>query len=184
MPDLLDMKSASLTRYAWLSIGAAIATMALKTVAWWLTGSVGLLSDAMESGVNLLGGLMALGMLVVAERPADETHPYGHGKAEYFSSGFEGGLILIAAVSIAIASVERLLHPKPLEAIGLGLAVSVGASLVNLGAGLVLLRAGRKNRSITLEANACHLMTDVWTSAGVVVAVGMVAITGWQSFDS
>ncbi len=178
------MKSASLTRFAWLSIAAAVATMGLKTLAWRLTGSVGLLSDAMESGVNLLGGLMALGMLIVAERPADEDHPYGHGKAEYFSSGFEGALILIAAVSIAITSVERLIHPKPLEALGVGLAVSAAASLVNLGAGLLLLRAGKKNRSITLEANAHHLMTDVWTSVGVLAGVGMVAITHWQPFDS
>ena len=177
------MKSPSLTRYAWLSIAVALITMGLKTGAWWLTGSVGLLSEAMESVVNLLGGMMALSMLIVAERPADEEHPYGHGKAEYFSSGFEGALILIAAGSIAIASVQRLVHPRPLEAIGLGLAISVGASLVNLGAALMLLRAGKRYRSITLEANAHHLLTDVWTSVGVVFGIGVVALTGWQLLD-
>ena len=177
------MKTPSLTRFAWLSIAAALFTMGLKTGAWWLTGSVGLLSDAIESVVNLLGGMMALSMLTVAERPADEEHPYGHGKAEYFSSGFEGALILIAAVSIAVAAVQRLLHPFPLESIGLGLAISVGASLVNLGAALLLLRAGKRHRSITLEANAHHLLTDVWTSVGVVFGVGLVAMTGWQQLD-
>ena len=177
------MKSLSLTRFAWLSIAVALITMALKTGAWWLTGSVGLLSEALESIVNLLGGLMALTMLTVAERPADEEHPYGHGKAEYFSSGFEGALILIAALSIGAASVQRLMHPHPLEAIGLGLAISVAASVLNLVAALILLRAGKKYRSITLEANAHHLLTDVWTSVGVVVAVGAVAFTGWQQLD-
>lgn len=177
------MKNFSLTRFAWLSIAAALITMGLKTGAWWLTGSVGLLSDAMESVVNLLGGIMALSMLTVAERPADEEHPYGHGKAEYFSSGFEGALILIAALSIAVASVQRLIHPSSLESIGLGLAISVGASLINLAAALLLLRAGKRHRSITLEANAHHLLTDVWTSVGVVFGVGLVALTGWQQLD-
>jgi len=157
--------------------------MGLKTGAWWLTGSVGLLSDAMESVVNLLGGMMALSMLTVAERPADEEHPYGHGKAEYFSSGFEGALILIAAVCIAITAVQRLIHPSPLESIGLGLAISVGSSLVNLVAALMLLRAGKRYRSITLESNAHHLLADVWTSVGVVIGVGLVALTGWQQLD-
>ena len=132
------MKGTSLTRFAWLSIAAAVLTIGLKTTAWWITGSVGLLSDAMESVVNLVGGFMALAMLTVAERPADEDHPYGHGKAEYFSSGVEGTLILIAAVSIGVAAVDRLISPKPLEEIGIGLAVSVAASLVNLGVALVL----------------------------------------------
>ena len=177
------MKNTSLTRFAWLSIAAALITMGLKTGAWWLTGSVGLLSDAMESVVNLLGGMMALSMLTVAERPADEEHPYGHGKAEYFSSGFEGALILIAAISIAVASVQRLIHPSTLESIGLGLAISVGASLINLVVALLLLRAGKRHRSITLEANAHHLLADVWTSVGVVVGVGLVALTGWQQLD-
>ena len=177
------MKGTSLTRFAWLSIAAAVLTIGLKTIAWWITGSVGLLSDAMESVVNLVGGFMALAMLTVAERPADEDHPYGHGKAEYFSSGVEGTLILIAAVSIGVAAVDRLISPKPLEEIGIGLAVSIVASLVNLGVALLLLRVGRKSNSITLEANARHLLTDVWTSIGVIVGVGMVALTGWARLD-
>src|SRR5512135_3040180 len=158
----------SLTRFAWLSISAAIFTIGLKAIAYLLTGSVGLLSDALESVVNLVGALMALAMLTIAARPADEDHAYGHGKAEYFSSGVEGTLILLAAISIAIAAGQRLISPKPLEQVGLGLAVSVGASLVNLFVALVLLRAARSYDSITLKANAHHLLTDVWTSAGVV----------------
>jgi cation diffusion facilitator family transporter len=174
---------ASLARFAWLSIAAALATIALKAVAYLLTGSVGLLSDALESFVNLAGALMALAMLSLAARPPDENHAYGHGKAEYFSSGVEGGLILIAALSIGVAAIDRLLHPRPLEQLGLGLAVSVVASLVNLGVGLVLMRAARQYESITLKANAHHLMTDVWTSAGVLVGVGAVAFTGWLWLD-
>jgi len=172
-----------LTRFAWLSIAAALATIALKTVAWHITGSVGLLSDAIESVVNLVGGIMALAMLTIAARPADEDHAYGHSKAEYFSSGVEGSLILVAAVSIAIAAVLRLITPKPLEAIGMGLAVSVAASLVNLVVALLILRAGKKHNSITLEANAHHLLTDVWTSVGVVAGVGLVAFTKWNWLD-
>jgi cation diffusion facilitator family transporter len=172
-----------LTRFAWLSISAALVTLALKSVAYFITGSVGLLSDAVESVVNLVGGFMALAMLTVAARPADEEHAYGHGKAEYFSSGLEGGLILVAALSIAGAAVMRLLTPKPLEAVGLGLGVALAASLVNLFVALILLRAGRQHDSITLEANAHHLLTDVWTSVGVVVGVGIVALTGWQWLD-
>ena len=173
----------SLTRFAWLSIAAALLTIGLKAVAYLLTGSVGLLSDALESGVNLIGALMALAMLTIAARPADEEHAFGHGKAEYFSSGVEGTLILIAAAAIAVAAVHRLLAPKPLEQIGVGLAVSVAASLVNLGVARVLLRAGKQYDSITLEANSRHLLTDVWTSAGVVVGVGAVALTGWVRLD-
>lgn len=177
------MKTPSLTRFAWLSIAAALATMALKAVAYWLTGSVGLLSDAMESLVNLAGAFMALAMLTVAARPPDDDHPHGHGKAEYFSAGAEGALIVIAALAIAVAAVDRLLHPRPLEQVGLGLAVSVVASLLNLGVALVLLRAARTHRSATLQANAHHLLTDVWTSAGVVVGVVAVAMTGWLVLD-
>jgi cation diffusion facilitator family transporter len=177
------MKGTSLTGFAWLSIAAAVLTIGLKTTAWWITDSVGLLSDAMESVVNLVGGLMALAMLTVAERPADEDHPYGHGKAEYFSSGVEGTLILIAAVGIGVAAVDRLISPKPIEEIGIGLVVSIAASLVNLGVALLLLRVGRKRNSITLEANARHLLTDVWTSVGVVAGVGIVALTDWERLD-
>ena len=177
------MNRSSLTRFAWLSIAAALVTIGLKTTAYWLTGSVGLLSDAVESLVNLVGGIMALAMLTIAAKPADEDHAYGHSKAEYFSSGVEGGLILVAAVSIAIAAVMRLITPKPLEEIGVGLAVSAGASLVNLVVALLILRAGRKHNSITLEANAHHLMTDVWTSVGVIAGVGLVALTKWNWLD-
>ena len=177
------MDRRSLTRFAWLSIAAAIGTMGLKGLAYHLTGSVGLLSDALESLVNLAGALMALAMLVAAARPPDEDHAYGHSKAEYFSSVLEGTLILIAAASIGVAAVNRLLDPQPLQKIGAGLAVSVVASLVNLGVAVVLLRAGKRERSIALTANAHHLLTDVWTSAGVVVGVAAVAMTGWQSLD-
>ncbi len=173
----------ALTRFAWLSIAAALVTIGLKTAAWYLTGSVGLLSDAGESLVNLVGGVMALAMLSIAAQPADEDHAYGHGKAEYFSSGVEGGLILVAAVSIGFAAVMRLLHPQPLEALGVGLLVSVAASVVNLVVALLLLRAGKKHNSITLEANARHLLTDVWTSAGVLAGVGLVALTRWNWLD-
>lgn len=177
------MNRAFLTRFAWISIAAALVTMGLKTAAYFKTGSVGLLSDAIESLVNLAGGIMALSMLTVAARPPDEDHAYGHGKAEYFSSGVEGTLILIAAVSIGVTAVQRLITPRPLEAIGVGLAISVVASLVNLGVALLLLQAARKHDSITLEANARHLLTDVWTSVGVVVGVGAVAVTQWEWLD-
>ncbi len=176
-------KHKSLARFAWLSIAAALITISLKTTAYLLTGSVGLLSDAMESFINLAGALMALAMLTVAARPADKDHAFGHSKAEYFSSGVEGTLILIAAVSIGITAVHRLLDPRPLEQIGIGLGVSVIASLVNLFVGIILARAGKKYRSITLEADAQHLMTDVWTSAGVIVGVGAVALSGWRWLD-
>jgi len=177
------MNRSSLTRFAWISIAAAIITIILKTVAYYLTGSVGLLSDAIESLVNLVGGIMALAMLTIAARPADEDHAYGHSKAEYFSSGVEGSLILVAAVSIAITAVSRLLHPQALEQVGMGLAVSVVASLINLGVALLLLRAGKQHNSITLEANAHHLLTDVWTSIGVLLGVGAVVLTGWLWMD-
>ena len=183
MCNLRRVNRASLTRFAWLSIGAALLTIGLKTVAYLITGSVGLLSDAVESLVNLVGGIMALAMLTVAARPADEDHAYGHGKAEYFSSGLEGGLILVAAVSIAVAAVLRLITPRPLQEVGVGLAVSIAASVVNLAVALVILRAGRKHNSITLEANARHLLTDVWTSVGVLVGVGLVVWTGWLWLD-
>jgi cation diffusion facilitator family transporter len=177
------MKRSSLTRFAWLSIAAAILTIGLKAIAYQVTGSVGLLSDALESFVNLAGALMALAMLTIAARPADENHMYGHSKAEYFSSGAEGMLILVAAASIGITAVQRLITPKPLEQIGLGLGVSVAASIVNLGVALVLRRAAKQYNSITLTANAQHLMTDVWTSAGVLLGVGAVSLTGWVRLD-
>jgi cation diffusion facilitator family transporter len=185
-PPLRDnpvMTAASLKPYAWLSIAAALATIALKSIAWLLTDSVGLLSDALESVVNLAGAAMALAMLSVSERPADEGHSFGHGKAEYFSSAFEGLLILLAAVAIAVTAIQRLLYPEALEQLGIGLTVSVVASLVNLVVGRILLLAGRRYRSITLEADAHHLLTDVWTSVGVILGVGAVALTGWLWLD-
>lgn len=172
-----------LTRFAWLSIAAAVATISIKIGAWWLTGSVGLLSDALESIVNLVAAAMTLWMLTLSARPPTEEHAYGYSKAEYFSSGLEGAMIFVAALAIAWTAVDRLLHPQPLESVGVGLALSVGASLVNLGVARVLLGAARRYRSIALEADAHHLMTDVWTSAGVVVAVAAVAFTGWNRLD-
>ena len=173
----------SLTGYAWLSIAAAIVTIGLKTWAWWLTGSVGLLSDAMESVVNLVAAIMALAMLSLAAQPPDDQHHYGHGKAEYFSSGLEGALILVAAIGIGMAAYDRLMHPQPLQSLGFGLAVSTIAALVNLAVSMVLLKASRRHNSITLEADAKHLMTDVWTSGGVLLALGAVSLTGWQQLD-
>lgn len=169
--------------YAWLSIMAAVSTILLKGAAWWLTGSVGLLSDAIESFVNLAGAVMALWMLSVAAQPADEDHPHGHGKAEYFSSAFEGFLILLAAGSIAYTAIARLLHPQALEAVQLGILVSIVASVINFATASVLQRAGREHHSITLQADAQHLMTDVWTSAGVILGVGLVWLTGWHWLD-
>lgn len=177
------MNATSIKRYAWLSIVTAIATILLKAAAWRMTGSIGLLSDALESIVNLAGAMMALAMISLAEQPADERHAYGHGKAEYFSAGFEGLLILIAALAIGFTAVERLFDPHPLERIGVGLAVSVVASLLNLLTAQVLLSAGKKYRSLTLEADAHHLMTDVWTSVGVIGAVAAVTITDWLWLD-
>lgn len=173
----------SLQRYAWLSIGAAVATIALKGVAWWLTDSVGLLSDALESFVNLAGALMALWMMWLAEQPADREHSWGHGKAEYFSSAFEGSLILVAAIGIGFSAVQRLLHPKDLEAIGVGLGVSVAASLINFATARVLLAVAKKHHSVILEADAHHLLTDVWTSVGVMVGLGLVWLSGWSWLD-
>jgi len=172
-----------LTNFAWLSIAAAIATITLKTGAYLLTGSVGLLSDAMESLVNLAGAIMALSMLTIAVRPADERHVYGHSKAEYFASVTEGLLILGAAAGIISAAISRLLQPRELEKLGLGLVVSIAASIVNFIIARILLREGKARRSITLEADANHLMTDVWTSAGVIGGVAIAGFTGWSILD-
>ena len=177
------MATTNLQRYAWLSIAAAVTTILLKGIAWWLTGSVGLLSDALESFVNLAGALMALAMLTLAASPADDKHAYGHGKAEYFSSAFEGFLILLAAVSIAYTAIDRFMHPQEIEAVGVGLLVSVVASLINLFAARELLKAGRAHNSITLEADAKHLMTDVWTSVGVIIGLGLVWLSSWLWLD-
>ena len=175
---------ASLAQYAWLSIGAAVATIALKSGAYYLTGSVGILSDAMESLVNLAGAIIALIMLTIAARPPDDEHAFGHGKAEYFASGAEGAMILVAALSIGYAAVDRLFHPQALEQVGLGLAVTLVATLINLISALIIRRAGKIHHSVTLDANSRHLMTDVWTSAGVIAAVGIVAVSKLQFLDS
>ena len=180
--DLMQNR-ASLTRFAWLSIGAALATMALKTGAYFLTSSVGLLSDAIESLVNLAGAVTALIMLSIAARPADESHVYGHSKAEYFASITEGLLILGAATGIMSAAIDRLLHPRELEQLGFGLAVSIAASAINLIVARILMKEGKTRNSITLEADAQHLTTDVWTSVGVISGVAIAGFTGWNVLD-
>lgn len=172
-----------LTKFAWLSIAAALATMALKAGAYLLTGSVGLLSDAAESSVNLVAAVVALIALRVAARPADDNHHYGHGKAEYFSAGVEGLMIFVAAAFIIVTSLDRLMHPTPLESLGLGLAISTVASVINGAVGMLLIRAGAQHRSVTLSADGKHLLTDVWTSAGIIVGVLLVALTGWTRLD-
>ena len=173
----------SLTKYAWLSIAAALVTILLKVFAWRITGSVGLLSDAAESLVNLAAAILALAMLSVAARPPDDSHHFGHDKAEYFSAAIEGILIFVAAVLIIIAAVDRLLHPQPLESLSIGVIISAGASVINGLVGTVLVRAGRKNRSPTLIADGKHLWTDVITSIGVVAAIALVWLTGWTILD-
>ena len=179
----LEVDIHNLTRYAWLSVAAALATIALKGGAFVLTDSVGLLSDALESLVNLVAAVVALRALSVATRPADEEHAYGHTKAEYFSSGFEGALVLVAALVIAATAIHRLLSPVPLAHVGLGLALSLIASVINLLVARILFRAAREHDSIALEADAHHLMTDVWTSACVLAGVGLVGLTGWGVLD-
>lgn len=173
----------SLTRYAWLSIATALATIALKASAYLVTGSVGLLSDAAESVVNLAAAVIALIALKIAARPPDVHHHYGHGKAEYFSAGLEGLMIFLAAAVILASAVQRFLHPAALERIDVGLMISAVATVANGAVGLVLIRAGRTHRSATLVADGKHLMTDVWTSVGVLIGVLLVALTGWQRLD-
>ncbi len=169
--------------YLKLSIAVALATIALKTGAWWVSDSVSLLSDALESLVNLAGAIFALAMVTVAARPPDDDHPYGHHKAEYFSSGFEGVLIFAAALGIVWTAVQRLLHPQPLEAVGLGIVLSVVSSAMNGALAYSMLRKAREVRSVALEGDARHLFTDVWTSAGVVVGLLAVQATGWLWLD-
>lgn len=169
--------------YLKLSVAVAVATIALKTGAWWLTDSVGLLSDALESLVNLAGAIFALMMVTVAAQPPDADHPYGHHKAEYFSSGFEGVLILVAALAIMAAAVHRVFHPQPIEQLGIGLALSVVSSAMNGALAWAMLRKAREHRSMALEGDARHLFTDVWTSAGVVVGLLAVQATGWLWLD-
>lgn len=181
--SMRTMSSSHLTRYAWLSVAAAVATISIKTLAWWLTGSVGLLSDAAESVVNLIAAVVALIALKVAAKPADHDHHYGHSKAEYFSAAIEGVMIFVAAAVIMAAAFNRLWQPEPLSEVGLGLVVSLVASLFNGAVAWVLLRAAKTYRSISLEADGQHLMTDVWTSVGVMVGVTLVWATGWLWLD-
>ena len=177
------MRTQSLKKFIHLSIVAAVATIALKLLAYYLTNSVGMFSDALESCVNLVAAVIALVMLTIAEKPADEEHAFGHSKAEYFSSAIEGGLIMLAAFSIIWSAIPRVTHPQPLENIGIGLLVAISASVINLVVALILLKNGRKNHSITLEADGRHLMTDVYTSAGVLIGIGLVKFSGWLVLD-
>jgi cation diffusion facilitator family transporter len=178
------MRSWSVGTYLKLSMAVALATIGLKTAAWWVSGSVSLLSDALESLVNLAGAMFALAMVTLAARPPDDEHPYGHHKAEYFSSGFEGVLILAAALGIAWAAVDRWRHPEPLDAVGLGIALSVVSSALNGLLAWSMLRKAREVRSVALEGDARHLIADVWTSAGVVAGLVGVLATGWLWLDS
>lgn len=173
-----------LVGWAWLSIAAAITTIALKSGAYLITGSVGLLSDALESVVNLVAAVLVLFAIRIAARPADDSHQFGHGKVEYFSAGAEGLMIVVAAVVIVASAVQRLIHPQALEDLGIGLLITLVATAINGVVGFLVLRAGRRHRSITLVADGKHLLTDVWTSVGVVVGVGLVALTGWLPLDS
>ena len=168
----------------WASVVVAIMTITLKTLAWWITDSVGLLSDAMESLVNLASAVFGLVMVTVAARPADAEHPYGHHKAEYFSSGFEGILIIVAAIGIIWTASHRIFDPQPIEQVGLGLALSIISSVLNGLLAWVMFGAAKTHRSIALEADAKHLVTDVWTSVGVVMGIGLVSLTGWLWLDA
>lgn len=172
-----------LTKFAWLAIATAIATIALKAGAWVVTGSVGLLSDAAESVVNLVAAVVALITLNIAARPADDDHHFGHSKAEYFSAAIEGVMIFVAASVILVSSVERFINPQPLANVGTGLVISGVATVLNGVVAVILMRAGRAHRSAVLTADGKHLMTDVWTTVGVVVGVALVALTGWERLD-
>jgi cation diffusion facilitator family transporter len=176
-------QAAPLQRYAWLSVAAALLTIGLKTGAWWATGSVGLLSDALETLINLAAALLAVAMLRLAAAPPDVKHPHGRFKAEYVASGIEGGLIALAAVAIVWSAVPRIFAPAPIDAPLLGIALSVVASVINLACALLLIAVGKREHSIALEADGRHLMTDVWTSVGVVAGVALVAVTGWLVLD-
>lgn len=172
-----------LVRFLWLSLATAVATVVIKGVAALLTGSVGLLSDALESTVNLVAAAVAIWALRLSDKPADHNHDFGHGKAEYMSSLVEGALIFVAAAAIIISAIVRFINPQPVESLGIGLLLSVVASVLNLGVGLVLIRQGRRHRSITLEADGHHLLADVWTSVGVLVGMGLLLLTGWHWVD-
>jgi cation diffusion facilitator family transporter len=173
----------NLAKFAWMSIVVSVVVFGMKMAAWWATGSVGLLSDALESTVNIVAAVVALFALRTAMKPADKLHHFGRGKAEYFSASIEGFMILLAALIIVYTAVERIITPRELEQIGWGLTISTVAALINGGAALILLRAGKLHRSPVLVADGKHLMTDVWTSAGVIVGVGLVVVTGWNRLD-
>jgi len=177
------LATSNLTHYAWLSIAAALTTLFLKLASYWVTGSVGLLSDALESLVNLAAAIIALVSLTVSARPADEEHAYGHTKVEYFSSGIEGALILLAAAGIGWSAVGHLIHPQPLEKMSAGMIIASAASVINLVVARILIVAARRAHSVTLEADARHLLTDVWTSAAVIGGLGLVSVTGWLWLD-
>jgi len=177
------MQRKNLSRYVWLSIAAAVVTIALKMAAYFYTGSVGLLSDALESIINLVAAIVALLIIKIAAAPPDDDHAFGHDKAEYFASGIEGTLIFVAAVGIVYTAVPRFFAPQPLESVGFGLIVSLVATLVNLFVGIVLIRVGKQHHSIVLEADGRHLMTDVWTSVGVITGIVVVSLSGWIILD-
>lgn len=178
------MKKKPLSFYAWLSVAAAVSTIVLKVSVYFYTNSVSFLSDALESFINLATAILAVWMIKIAEKPPDEDHEFGHDKAEYFSSGIEGTLITLAAVGIIFAAVERLYAPRAVINIGIGIAISSAATLINLIVGQILIRVGKQNDSIVLEAGGHHLMTDVWTSVGVITAIGIVGFTDWFILDS
>jgi cation diffusion facilitator family transporter len=173
----------NLAKFAWMSIIVSVVVFGMKIAAWWATGSVGLLSDALESTVNIVAAVVALLALRTAMKPADAMHHFGRGKAEYFSASIEGFMILLAALIIVYTAIERIISPRELEAIGWGLTISTVAAVINGGTALILLRAGKLHRSPVLVADGKHLMTDVWTSAGVIVGVGLVVVTGWNRLD-
>ena len=183
VPPPQQSAPARLDRYIWLSVGAALATFGIKAVAAWMTNSVGMWSDALETVTNIVAAFIALWAIRLASRPADHNHNFGHGKAEYISAAIEGVMIFAAAAAILISAIQRLVHPEPLESLGWGLVLLVAAMLINLTVALVLILAGRKHRSITLEADGKHLLTDVLTSIGVLAAIGLVALTGWTVLD-
>lgn len=180
---MIDLRTLTPQRLLMASVVVALLTIGLKTAAWWVTDSVGLLSDAMESVVNLAGAVFGLMMVTIAARPADDDHPYGHHKAEYFSSGFEGILIIVAAIGILAVSVQRFFEPEPLAQLDLGLALSVTSSALNGLLAWAMLRAAKVHRSVALEADGRHLITDVWTSVGVVLGLALAAATGWWWMD-
>ncbi|MGI8787420.1 MAG: cation diffusion facilitator family transporter [Pyrinomonadaceae bacterium] len=177
------MRRENLSRFVWLSIAAAVSTIALKAAAYFYTGSIGLLSDALESVINLAAAIVALLLIKIAAQPPDDEHAFGHDKAEYFASGIEGTLIFIAAVGIFYSAGSRLLSPQPLEHLGIGLIISLVATAINFVVGLTLMRVGKQSHSIVLEADGRHLLTDVWTSIGVVLGIVIVDFTGWFLLD-